>query len=105
MPPGPVSGTILLAGGHANDVLDLGERPLGKTLAAERLLKPALLLVAEHIETDSHPRDALELADLLDHRLLEVGADRTARRRQRDHDLDPAVVPDLQGADHAQLHD
>ena len=71
-----------LAGGDADHVLDLGERALGELASAQRLLKGALLLVGEDVEAHRDLGHAVELGDLLGDRLLEMGADGTARRGQ-----------------------
>ena len=94
-----------LAGGDADHVLDLGQGALGQARPPQRLLQAALLLVAEHVEADLDRGHPLERGDLLGDRLLEVRADRAARRGQGDDDLDPAVVADLDRAHHPQLDD
>ena len=94
-----------LAGGDADHVLDLGQRALRQLAAAERLLQVAFLLVGEDVEADRDRGHAVQLGDLLGDRLFEVGADRAAGGGQRDDDLDPAALLDLDRADHAQLDD
>ena len=79
--------------------------PGGQLAAAERLLQGAFLLVGENVEADRDLGHPVQLGDLFGDGLFEVGADRAARRGQRDDDLDPAVVADLDRADHAQLDD
>ena len=94
-----------LAGGDADHVFDLGERALRQLAAAERLLQRAFLLVGEHVEADRDLGHPVQLGDLFGDGVFEVGADRAAGGRQRDDDLDPAVVLDLDRAHHAQLDD
>ena len=94
-----------LARGDADHVLDLGQGAFGQAPPAELLLELSLLGVGEDVEADLYLVDAFELGDLLDHGLLEVVADRAAGGRQRDDDLDAAVVADLDRADHAELDD
>ena len=94
-----------LAGGDADHVFHLGEGAGGQLAAAERLLQGRFLLVGEDVEADRDLGHPVQLGDLLGDGLFEVGADRAARRGQRDDDLDPAAVVDLDRAHHAQLDD
>src|SRR6476646_10604204 len=94
-----------LAGGDADHVFHLRQRALRQLAAAERLLQLAFLLVGEDVEADRDGGHAFELGDLAGDGLFEVGADRAAGGGQRDHDLYPAVLLDLNRADHAQLDD
>ena len=63
------------------------------------------LLVGEDVEADGDLGYPVQLGDLFGDGLFEVGADRAAGGGQRDDDLDPAVVADLDRANHAQLDD
>ena len=53
-----------LAGGDADHVLDLGQRPCRQLAAAERFLQVAFLLVGEDVEADRDLGHAVELGDL-----------------------------------------
>ena len=83
-----------LAGADADHVLDLGERALGERAAAELAPERLLLVVGEDVEGDVDAGDALELAHGLGDAGLEVRPDRAARRGQRDHHIDDAVLVD-----------
>ena len=52
-----------LAGGDADHVANLCQRPLGEAVTAELLLEALLLVGVQDVECDGDPGDAFELGD------------------------------------------
>ena len=78
--------------GQAETATGLEDSPAAQI---EGLHQPGLLVLGQDVEADPDSGHTVKRGDLLDHRVLEMGADRAARGGEGDGHVDLAVVLDF----------